>query len=340
MSKNIKKKIAPNAEKVELEIVVEPEALNSITSTYDSIQRSARDLVAALVASLPTSNYISQIEEIMRGYSKTWADYLLQITDTQVSSFSQLEAGILGLYKEVNNTARVTDVLVPQFIKELPPTTPQIQREIIVDNAKEMKKEIVSLRAELERLRREKEQNQKGNQKMAWKTKYIMTYGDNSFIKNKDFLGSAEYGEMVQLWNKLNADDDFDLGLAVILENAEASRLWGLLAKAMNYKKEDANNDLQAIKNELNQIKQALKSKPNKKNAKLHQKPNTGTREKIRELAKIREDAISKNKPINGWVASCQIAEINSETARINAPNLRANWYIKTYHWREDLENW
>jgi len=76
--------------------------------------------------------------------------------------FAKLEAGILGLYRDVNHTERVADILVPQVIKELPPTIPQAEKDKIVDNAEEMKKEIISLRAELEKLRREKEHSTKG----------------------------------------------------------------------------------------------------------------------------------------------------------------------------------
>lgn len=68
--------------------------------------------------------------------------------------------------------------------------------------------------------------------------------------------------------------------------------------------------------------------------------PNLDTREKIRNLAKDRQERISENKTILGWVKSCENAGVNSETAKLNAPTLRSNWGDKKYQWREDQEDW
>ena len=183
MSKKSKKKSQPD-----IQITVEPEALNTITSTYDSIQKSAGGLMAALAVSLPTSEineslqrslggmtaaiaatlstntYFSQIEETLSKQSKMWDSYLAEISEigqvrTQLSSLVQIPTStLLGLYTDIGNVERVTDVLVPQFIKELPPTTPPVEKEKIVDITEELKKENASLRAELEKLKQEKEQ--------------------------------------------------------------------------------------------------------------------------------------------------------------------------------------
>jgi hypothetical protein len=72
----------------------------------------------------------------------------------------------------------------------------------------------------------------------------------------------------------------------------------------------------------------------------LRRGPNLDTREKIRNLAKNREDQISANQLIVGWVKSCEKVGINHATAKFNAPILRSKWTDRTYHWNEDQENW
>ena len=60
---------------------------------------------------------------------------------------------------------------------------------------------------------------------------------------------------------------------------------------------------------------------------------NSDTPEKLAELARIRQEAIDSHKEIPGWSKACQTAGISRSTARNNAPELRKNWYDKSYKW-------
>jgi hypothetical protein len=149
--------------KPDMQITVEPGVLNTITSTYDSIQTSAAGLTAALAASLPLSQYLSKIEES----SGTWRNYTAQLKEFEklystIPNSAQLAAGVLGLYRGANNAEEMINELIPQIQTGIPVALPQQEKNKIIDDAEEMKKEISFLRAELKKLKLEKESYIKG----------------------------------------------------------------------------------------------------------------------------------------------------------------------------------
>ena len=65
---------------------------------------------------------------------------------------------------------------------------------------------------------------------MAIHSKRLMVHGE--IFKNEDFYFTKEYFEMMRLWNKLNQDQYFGLGVEVMRENPDAIRLWELFTVA------------------------------------------------------------------------------------------------------------
>jgi len=230
-------------------------------------------------------------------------------------------------------------------------TVPENGDELSVEERQRLFDQLEFHRSEIERIEASlqvsdlqagtQETDSKESTKMAWNTKYVMVFGQT--FRNQDFYMTEEYSEMMRLWNKLNEDQFFDLPMEVMRENPEAIRLWELFAKANNLHS-NGSEDIKAIREEVARTRQAVEflASEDVKSQKTIAKrgPNLETLEKIKQLAKNREEQISKNKLISGWVISCQNVGINSETARINAPILRSKWSDKSYHWNEQDENW
>jgi hypothetical protein len=119
-----------------------------------------------------------------------------------------------------------------------------------------------------------------------------------------------------------------------IKNNPPSSNISQAEKAALLSKMADMSAEMLMLRNKLEELGQS------KKASSIKRGPNLETRRKIRELAQKREDEINRHKPINGWVNSCQVVQIDPQTARNNAPNLRANWNDTTYHWTEEMEGW
>jgi hypothetical protein len=163
MSKKSKKKTKP-----EVEITIEPSARESISSMYASVAKAAAAIQAlAISQSKPISEimemYVRQSNSPMIQMMQRYQEQL-HATANWATQFAELTAPsqlpVIRAATALINMERTFNVLVPKIEKELPATIPQTEK--IIDDAEEMRKEIISLRNELETLKREKEQAPKG----------------------------------------------------------------------------------------------------------------------------------------------------------------------------------
>ncbi len=95
------------------------------------------------------------------------------------------------------------------------------------------------------------------------------------------------------------------------------------------------NKDVQEIKAQINEITQDEEKQSIKKRG--QRGPNVTTVDKIRRLAKYRNESIRDRGTIPIWSSSCNHLQIDRKTVRKYAPELHKKWDDKDYKWDDNF---